>query len=171
MDIESDFKRALSETEIHRHSRSRLLTVGTTELPYVLLGESMVNLGDTVVRRGIVRIEQPRIVVMGRPHQFEGFDEEETPGLMLALGRVASFPPGKYSNIDTQLDVYEGRLEAALGHYQEKMRDDQLTGLLSGPVDVWACSLMVYVFAMAVQSAPADLRDLVLKSGLPRHWS
>lgn len=172
MDIEKDFLRALQETEIHRQRRSRLLTVGTTELPYILLGESMVNLGDTVVRQGVVRIEQPRLYLLNRPHQFEGFeDDDHEQALMLALGRVSSLPPGKYSNVDCRLDVFEGRLPAAISHYGDRLEDDQRTGLLSGPVDVWPFSLMVYAAAMAAQSAPGDVRDLLLKNAFPRHWS
>ena len=174
MDIREDFARALRETEIHRQRRSRLLTVGTTELPYVLLGESLVNLGDTVVRSGVVRVEQPSIFLLNRPLQFDGFDDEEgvDGDVMLALGRMASFPPGKYSNIDARLDVFEGRIDAALRSWRDRLEslEDQGTGLLSGPVDVWPLSLLVYVGSVIRTSAPADLKEILKRQLPPPSW-
>lgn len=176
MDASREFMRALQETHIHRHRRSRLLTVGTTELPYVLLGESVVNLGDTVVRRGIVRVEQPSIFLLNRPVQLEGFEAEEgdeQKQAVVALGRMAHFPPGKYSNIETELDVFDGELGNAVQHYLQHLdnAEDLLTGLLTGPVEVWPLSLLVYVAAMVAQSAPGDVFDLMMQRFKPRHWS
>jgi hypothetical protein len=177
MDIERDFPRALRETRIHRRRNSRLLTVGTTELPYILMGESLVNVGDTVIRSGIVRVEQPNIVIVHRPpHEFNGFEESEeddTNGAMVAVGRMASFPPGKYSNIDTHLEIFEGSIENALEQYMTRLdrSEDASSGLLTGPVDIWPMSLMVYVGMMVAQSASADIQNHFFGKGLPRHWS
>ena len=96
MAFEEDFARAIRETEVRRERRSRLLTVGSTQLPYVLLSASIVNAGDTAVRRGTVRVDSPSLFLLNRPLQFEGFDQdagdgEETADPLLALGRVALF--------------------------------------------------------------------------------
>lgn len=175
MDFEKDFPRALRETEVHRMRRPRLLTFGSTELPYVLLGTSLVNLGDTVVRRGVVRVEKPNIYLLTPQVQLEGFDEERVEGerTVVAVGRTATFPPGKYSNIDNQLDVVEGSLQAALAEHMQRLdrEEDVLTGLLSGPVELWPMSLLVYVGMMVGQSAEDDVRNAFFKQGVPRHWS
>ncbi|MBM3463533.1 MAG: hypothetical protein FJX76_15650 [Armatimonadetes bacterium] len=173
MNFQEQFERAMRETRILRHRRSRLQTVGTTELPYVLLGESLVNLGDTVVRRGLVRVEQPNLFLFNRPVQLEGFEDEEDPGTMLALGRAASFPPGKYFNIDTHMDIYDGPMDGAITSWQDRLdnAEDVLTGLLTGPVDAWPMSLMFYTMTMIGQNAPADVNDLLFKRALPPHWS
>jgi hypothetical protein len=175
MGFQEQLQRSFRETAIHRRRQSKLLTVGTTELPYVLLGESVVNVGDTVVRRGIMRVDQPAIFLFQRPMQFEGFegDAGETRDLLMALGRAAHFPPGRYSNIDTHLEVFEGALGSALEHYERVLEidEDVLTGLLTGPVDLWQLSLLVYAGAMIAQNATHDMHDLIIRQALPHHWS
>lgn len=166
MGLKEDFQRALRETEIHRHREATLLTVGSTELPYVWLGESAINMGDTVIRRGFVRVEKPQILLVHAPIQFEGFEYGDNPnesGAFLALGRIASFPPGKYSNIEMQLDIFEGPLRKAIGHFSELLdqKEDASTGLVTGPADIWALSLFVYVGNMVAKSVPDDLHNLL----------
>lgn len=166
--FEEDFAKAVQETEIHRGRRSRLLTVGSTELPYILLNQSLVNTGDTVVRRGVMRVEEPSILLMQRPHQFEGFDvgEGDDPQeALIALGRMASLPPARYSNKDVQMDLVEGKLDRILLQMEHRLdqEQDELTGLISGPVEIWHYSLMVYVGQMVKQSVRGDLSHLFRK--------
>lgn len=172
---ENQLQRALQETQVKRERRSRLLTVGSTELPYVLLSASVVNEGDTAVRQGLVRVESPTLLLLNRPHQFEGFEDDgdEHGQAMVAMGRVARFPPGKYSNIDTQLDIFEGSLEEALARTLERLdaAEDLQTGVLVTPPDIWALGLLIYVGKMVAQSAQADLEHLLTRPRLPRHWS
>lgn len=165
MSFEEDLLRAQRETEIHRGRRSRLLTVGSTELPYILLNQSIANRGDTVVRRGVLRVEEPAILLMQRPHQFEGFEHEgvDAAETLLAIGRLARLPPARYTNRDVQMDVLDGTLSSVLSQMEHTLDDrhDELTGLISGPVELWYLSLMVYVGQMVRQSATDDLGDIL----------
>ena len=166
MGLHEDFAKALSETKIHRHRDTQLLTFGSTELPYIMLGESAVNIGDTVVRRGVVRVEKPQLILLRDPMEFEGFEYESNPSeasAFLALGRMASFPPGKYSNIEHRMEVFEGGLEKAIEHYDRRLdeNDDGLTGLVTGPADFWALSLFVYVGKTVARSAPTDMNEMI----------
>jgi hypothetical protein len=167
--FEEDFARAQHETRIHRGRRSRLLTVGSTELPYVLLNRSVVNEGDTVVRRGVLRVEEPTILLLQRPHQFEGFrdDQGDHEEAMLALGRMAHLPPARYSNRDVEMAVMDGDLDRILLDFDRALdvASDERTGLLSGPVEVWHFSLMVYVGQMVRQSAGDDVSELMRRLG------
>jgi len=166
MGLQEDFMKALKETEIHRHRESHLLTLSATALPYVLLCESAVNDGDTVVRQGVVRVEKPQLLVLHNPMEFEGFEYQDNPNessAFLALGRSASMPPAKYSNVETSLEVFDGGLQKALDHFSRELDqgDDSQTGLVSGPVDIWALSLFVYVGKMVARSAPQDTQELL----------
>lgn len=165
MSFQEDFARAVQETEIHRGRRSRLLTVGSTELPYILLNRSVVNRGDTVVRRGVLRVEEPAILVMQRPHQFEGFGDEsgDRGDAMVALGRMAHLPPARYTNKDVVMDVRDGEIDRVLLEIDQQLdaSHDERTGLMTGPVEVWHFSLMVYVGHMVRQSASGDMNDLM----------
>jgi hypothetical protein len=165
MNFTEDFSRAIEETEVHRGRRSRLLTVGSTELPYILLNRSLVHKGDTVVRRGVLKVEEPAIMLMQRPHQFEGFgDESGDPNeALVAIGRLARFPPARYTNREVQMDVEDKPLDAVLrdlDHFLDENCDER-TGLISGPVEIWHLSLMVYVGHMIRQSAGGDFTDLI----------
>jgi len=166
MGLQEDFMRALGETRIIRQRQSKLLTLSETELSYVLLSESAMNVGDTVVRKGIVKVNKPQLLLLHNPMEFQGFEYEEDSsgnGAFMALARMASFPPGKYSNIGNQMEVFNGSVERAIDHYQRELdkSGDHHTGLCAGPVDIWALSLFVYVGKMVAKSAPTDLDDMI----------
>ncbi|MHB2016165.1 MAG: hypothetical protein ACYCW6_04385 [Candidatus Xenobia bacterium] len=167
MGFSEDLERAVRETRILRSRRSRLLTVGSTELPYVLLCASLVNQGDTVVRRGLVRVDKPKLLLLGQnQQQYEGFEDsgsQEERELILAIGRAASFPPGKYHNIESELDVFEGNLDNASSHWlgQLDRMEDVLTGVVTGPVELWPLSLLVYVGSLVARSANSDVQELL----------
>lgn len=164
MSFEEDIGQALAETRIHRGRQSRLLTVGTTELPYILLNPSRVNHGDTVVRRGVLRVEEPTLLLLHRPMQFNGFsdDEGDRQDALIAVGRMAHLPPARYTNRDMQMDVIDGKLDRVLADLDKQLDSDhdERTGLVSGPVELWHLSLLVYVMQMVRTSAGGDVSDL-----------
>lgn len=164
MSFEEDFSRAVAETQVHRARRSRLLSVGTTELPYVLLNRSQVHRGDTVMRKGVLRIEEPALLLLHRPHQFEGFSDEDGDrhDALIAIGRTAHFPPAQYTNRQMQMDILDGELDHVLARIDRELDHDkdETTGLLTGPVEVWHFSLIVYVAQQIRESAGGDLRSL-----------
>ncbi|MEK6732717.1 MAG: hypothetical protein AABY55_03740, partial [Candidatus Omnitrophota bacterium] len=77
MNIQDGWEKALKHTKIIRPRPKALLTFETTEVPYVLLSESSVNLGDTVVRKGQILVEKPAIILPSNLPHFEGFDFEK----------------------------------------------------------------------------------------------
>jgi hypothetical protein len=124
------------------------------------------NVGDTVVRKGIVKVDKPQLLLLNNPTEFEGFeygDDSNEDDAFMALARMASFPPGKYSNIGNKMDVFNGSLEKAIDHYERELdkAGDLNTGLCAGPVDIWALSLFVYVGKMVAGSASSDLDDMI----------
>ena len=76
MDIYKAWNRALHNTEIIRTRVQGLMTFQSTHVPYILLCESSVNLGDTVVRQGEVMVEKPALILPPHIPQFKGFDFE-----------------------------------------------------------------------------------------------
>jgi len=59
MDMEEAWNKALRYTEIIRSRVQSLMTFKDTAVSYILLSESSINVGDTVVRRGEVVVEKP----------------------------------------------------------------------------------------------------------------
>lgn len=145
-----------------------LSTFHATTVPYVFLGESSVNAGDTVVRKGQVIIERPAIVLPTFSPQFEGFEFE--PALHMnadalatfLLVRGVQFPSLKYSHQISSLDVVEDSLQQTIERYtrQLTMAEDIQTGLVVGPEDAWQFSLLLLVGALVVRSAEGDLRRI-----------
>ena len=168
MNIADSWEKALKHTEILRPRVTPLETFGPTALSYVLLSESSVNHGDTVTRRGGLTIEKPAILLPGNAPQFSGFDVEGSePDWGLVTGfllvRGVSFPSLKYSHKSVAIDVFEGDVKSARRHFLDKLRreEDVLTGLVMGPDDVWAFSLLIYIAGQVATSAQGDVRKIL----------
>ncbi|MFH1239102.1 MAG: hypothetical protein V1653_03210 [bacterium] len=166
MDIQENWEKALRQTEIIRHRIQGLATFTVTNLPYVLLSESVVNMGDTVVRRGTVMVEKPALILPANLPQFEGFDFNREVWSYLTnffLVRGVTLPSLKYNNQLYSVDVYEGKLTQAIEHYDDnfKRTENVQAGLVVGPTDVWQFSLLIFVAAQVERSANNDIRRIL----------
>jgi hypothetical protein len=169
MELQELWDRARKETEILRMQLQDLLTFEATTVPYIFLGESSLNAGDTVVRRGQVVIERPAIVLPSFSPQFEGFAFD--PALHLRddalatflLVRGIQFPSLRYQHQVSSLDVFEDPLSKAAAHHLRRLTEaeDIRTGLVLGPEDAWQFSVLLLVGALVVRSAEGDLRRIL----------
>ena len=169
MGIQERWEKALEKTEIIKPRVQELLTFSHTDLPYIFLSESSINIGDTVVRKGSVMVDKPSLILpMGLP-QFEGFDfgkesdvkEDMVTNFLLVRG--IKFPSLKYNNKTYSLDLFEGRLSKAIDEYRDRLQREEnvLTGLVIGPEDCWQFSLLIFVCAQVIKSADGDIRRLL----------
>ena len=171
MNLEKLCQKALEKTEIHRARLNRLHTLKTTELPYVLLAESSVNEGDTVVRKGVIKVDKPIIVMPEHYPVFDGFDFKEDLNASddsirsFLLMRGISLPSLKYSNNTYAIEVYEGSLSKAIVHYKNLLQkqEDVRLGLVIGPDEAWKFSLIIYVASMISKSAQSDINSFIDK--------
>ena len=169
MDIQELWDHARRRTEILRMQLQDLSTFESTLVPYVFLGESSLNPGDTVVRKGQILIQRPAIILPHFSPQFEGFEFEADPQLSneavatFLLVRGIQFPSLKYRHQLSSLDVFEGSLQTAIDHVtrQLTMSEDIKTGLVMGPEDAWQFSVLLLVGALVVRSAEGDLRRIL----------
>ena len=169
MDIQELWDQARKRTEILRMRLQDLSTFDATAVPYIFLGESSLNPGDTVVRKGHVLIERPSIVLPNFSPQFEGFEfeaglhlSEETIATFL-LVRGIQFPSLKYHHEISSLDVVEASLQHAIERFTAQLTqaEDIKTGLVVGPEAAWQFSLLLLVGALVVRSAEGDLRRIL----------
>ena len=169
MDIQALWDKARKHTEILRLQLQDLATFDTTVAPYIFLAESSLNPGDTVVRKGHVLIERPSLVLPNFSPQFEGFAfddqlhvSDETVATFL-LVRGIQFPSLKYRHQVSSLDLFEGSLQQAAGHFTDQLAaaEDIRTGLVLGPEDAWQFSLLLLVGALVVRSSAGDLRRIL----------
>jgi hypothetical protein len=169
MELYELWERARKHTEIIRLRAHELSTFSSTTVPYVFLGESSVNAGNTVVRSGQVVIERPAIILPSLSPQFEGFEFD--PELHLSDDAVATFllvrgiqfPSLKYRHHVSSLDVFEDSLQRAIEHYTHRftMAEDLATGLVVGLEEAWQFSVLLLVGALVVRSAEGDLRRIL----------
>ncbi len=168
MNIQDAWEKALKITEIIRPRVQPLQTFEATQLPYIFLSESLVNPGDTVVRRGNIRVERPAILLPHNMPQFEGFEFEESLHMneeilkSFFLVRGVSFPSMKYNNKTDSLDVFGGCLPAAREHYGNRLQREENVnaGLITGSEELWQLSVLVFVCDQVVKSADGDFKKL-----------
>ena len=169
MNIYQAWEKALRNTEIIRSRIQGLMTFQDTRVPYILLSESSVNIGDTVVRRGDVVLERPSLILPPNTPQFQGFEigkdfgDQEDQFLNFLLVRGIVLPSLKYNNRAASLDIFEGRLSAAIKHHEESLQraEDLATGLIAGPEDCWQMSLLIFSCAQAAKNASTDIKKLL----------
>lgn len=171
MNLEEKWKKAVSKTEIIRVRMTNLLTFESTTLPYVFLAESIVNPGDTVVRKGKVIAEKPLLILPENFPQFEGFDFKKDLKVnddsvrTLFLMRGIAFPSLKYQNITSTIDISEGPLAKTIKENKRKLekKEDLTTGLIAGLEDCWQLSILLYIATLVSKSAASDIQKLLDK--------
>ncbi|OGX36887.1 MAG: hypothetical protein A3D87_08445 [Omnitrophica WOR_2 bacterium RIFCSPHIGHO2_02_FULL_50_17] len=169
MDIEEAWTKALKGTEIIRARVQALLSLSATHVPYVLLSESSVNMGDTVVRKGEIVVEKPSLIIPPNNPQFLGFEFEGAEGfdqnslINFLIVRGVTIPSLRYDNRTGTLDIYEDKLSAAIKHYKELLQrqEDVQTGLLAGPEDCWQFSLLIFICTQIARNVDQDIRKLL----------
>lgn len=171
MDIEQLWQKAQDKTEIIRGRAKALSTFSTTVVPYIFLGESIVNEGNTVVRKGKVIIEKPLIFLPEDLPQFDGFDFEKELEIeqgtlqMFLLLRGIRLPSLKYNNTVDTLDIDEAPLAKAVDKYKGELEqlENVNTALVLGPEDCWQMSILLYMTSLVGRSARNDIINFIDK--------
>lgn len=169
MDVHSAWEKALRETNIIRSRITSLQTFSETHVPYTLLSPSMINEGDTVVRTGEVLVHRPSLILPPHIPQLEGFDFEDEDSfkedsvINFLMVRGISLPSMKYDNKVFSLNVFEGKIDDAIGVYGNRLQREENTsaGLIAGPDDVWQFSLLIFICAQIAKNSSADIRRLL----------
>ncbi len=168
MNIQELWEKAIRETKVIRPRLKSLSAHAATELPYIFLAESLVNRGDTVVRKGKISVEKPTLILPHNIPQFEGFDFEKEFNLNqdtvtnFLLIRGIKFPSLKYIHEASSLDVFEGHLKKAAAKFSDELarKEDVDAGLISGADDSWPFSVLIFVCTQVIRSAPNDIKRL-----------
>ncbi len=169
MNIQDSWEKALKSTEIIRARIQGLLTHAATNMPYIFLSESSINMGDTVVRKGEIVVDKPSLVLPSASPQFEGFDFDKelhiNEGMLtnFLLVRGVTFPSLNYNNKTYSVDIYEGGLKKAIKCNLDKLQrqEDVHTGLITGLEDCWQFSVLVFICTQVLRSAETDVKKLL----------
>jgi hypothetical protein len=169
MNIQDSWEKALKKTEIIRTRVQGLLTHTATNLPYIFLSESLINVGDTVVRKGEIVVDRPSLILPSASPQFEGFDFDKElhidEGMLtnFLLVRGVTFPSLNYNNKTYSVDIYEGGLKKAIQDNLDRLqrKEDVHTGLITGLEDCWQFSVLIFICAQVAKSAETDVKKLL----------
>jgi len=169
MDLHSAWEKALRETNIVRSRVMTLQTFSETHVPYILLSPSLINHGDTVVRTGEVLVHRPSLILPPHIPQLEGFDFEdegsfkEDSMINFLMVRGITLPSMKYDNKIFSLNVFEGKMDDAIGVYGNRLQREENTaaGLVCGPDDLWQLSLLIFICSQIAKNSSTDIRRLL----------
>jgi hypothetical protein len=160
------FRECWSKTEVIREYHQMLFTFGDMELPYVFAAEHGRFKDRTVVRRGVVQIQKPHIILphyYGGPEFTNGFEHASAvPPEAAYLFRMMGLP---YSHITNrplaQEQIEYCGLQAALDELNQRMesQEDSETGLIKGVIDGPDISLMRYSLGLMIRSAPGNVKE------------
>ena len=100
------------------------------------LSPSVINEGDTVVRTGEVLIHRPSLILPPHIPQLEGFDFEaensfqEDAMINFLMVRGITLPSMKYDNKISSLNVFEGKMDDAIGVYGNRLQREENNRLI-----------------------------------------
>lgn len=161
-----NFNECWKSTEVIREYQRMLFTFGDMELPYVLAAEHDRFRDRTVVRKGVVLIQRPHILLpsyYGGPEFKEGFEHASAiPPEAVYLLRSIGMPFSQITNKPVDEETIEyGNLQAVLDGFAGKMeaREDTETGLIKGVLKGADISLMRYALGLAIKSAPGNVKE------------
>lgn len=169
MDIEQLWETAQEKTEVIRGRVQGLSTIASTKVPYIFLGESAVNEGHVVIRKGKILVEKPMIVLPENLPQFEGFEfDEDLEGGLDAVHtfffmRGIRFPSLKYNNTVEKLELEETSLTKCVKKHKKQLekKENVSTALLAGPEDCWQFSILVYMASLIGRCARSDIMNII----------
>lgn len=169
MDFQQAWERALKETNIIRTRVSSLYTFDDTRVPYMFLSPSLINDGDTVVRKGEVVVQRPALVLPPNIPRFEGFEFDQEQGadqnaaINYLLVRGVTIPSLTYNNKTSSLDIFEGEMTRAIAHFANQLEreEDVSCGLLAGHEDVWQFSILIFICSQIARNTGMDIKRLM----------
>lgn len=163
---DAQFRACWQRTEVIREYDKMLYTFGDMTLPYIFLAEHEAYPDRTLVRRGVVHIQKPSIVLPSRtpgPEFMEGFEHSNAlPSDAVYVIRSMGLPYSQVTNKQLAGDQIEyGRLQAVIDKFSEDLTksEDTDTGLIKGLAAGPDISLMRYALGLMAKSAPENVRQ------------
>ena len=162
---EAKFKEYWQRTEVLREYQRMLYTFGDMQLPYVFIAEHTRIKDRIVVRRGVVFVQKPQILLPWRrngPEFKSGFEHAKAvPTEAVYLFRSMGLP---YSNITNKPAAEEqleyGSLQEIIDRLKREMDSEENceTGLIKGTLEGADISLMRYSLGLVMKSAPENIK-------------
>ena len=168
MNDEERLSRAISLTQVLRAPRQALATFGVTSVEYYLVTHPVYAAGDeqeTVVRRGRVVANRPRIVTPYYLSRVEGFSADARRYLGRLMAEHGPHAPGiyyTYRNEPGGLDIVSDNMSQVLDKINREIdeKHNPLAAIISGEDEMWDVSLMKFIFEMTSQSFGQNVTEM-----------
>ena len=153
------------QTEVIREYHRTLYTFGDAKLPYVFAAEHPRLSDRAVVRKGIMFIQKPQILLPGQygPQFTDGFEQiHDFPSEAIYLFRAMGLPYSKISNRPIAKEQMEyGGLQSVLDKLDRQLEqhEDPETGLIKGVFEGAEVALMRYALGLIFKSAPENVKE------------
>ena len=159
------FREFWRQTEVIREYHRTLYTFGDAKLPYVFAAEHPRLSDRAVVRKGVVIIQKPQILLPGQygPQFTDGFEQiHDFPSEAIYFFRAMGLPYSKISNRPVAKEQIEyGGLQRVLDKLDRQLEqhEEPETGLIKGVLDGAEVALMRYAVGLIVKSAPENVKE------------
>lgn len=173
------FLKVAMETVVVTMPKQNLASFGTSVITYNMVTRPLYQALETdkrtdesVLRRGIVKAERPKIVTPHFLSRAPGFGEEaqEFVGEMIRRGQADD--PGilyTYSNEPQDMEIVSTRPEDLADRIGRRIERESRTleAVILGVDEMWDVSLMKFIFDLTNKSTPTNSADL-MRSGRAR---
>ena len=161
----------MMDTVVVRPPKQSLATFGTTRVTYNLVTRPLYQALDinqtgdeSVVRRGTVKAEQPKIVTPYFLSRAEGFGGEAQEFLKEMMRRGQADDPGilySYSNQLDDMQIVSDRPEQVADNISARIEREsqQLEAVIIGVDELWDASLMKFIFELTNRSAANNVSE------------
>ncbi len=161
---------AVRNTRILRLPRQSLATFGTTNICYYLLTEPAYaeitqETNETVIRKGRVIAERPRIVTPYYLSRLEGFSWEARRYFETLAKTHGSNAPGlfySYRNEPKELSIVSHRWQEVVDKLNAEIDqgNDPLTSIIKGEDALWDVSLLKFIYEMVRNSLIDNISEM-----------
>ena len=175
----------VEHTDVVRNPKQRLATFGTTRLTYFLVTEPVYEdilkgEQETVLRRGKVSAERPRIVTpFYLRNRFQGFEHsrEYLEYLLRKFGAQQSALLYEYKNELEETSIISNNMQEVVAHLNETLdrESNPLSAIIKGVDEMWDVSLMKFIHEFTGTSLKDNVMELAARglldmdsSGVPR---
>jgi len=161
---------AVRNTRILRLPRQSLSTFGTTNIFYYLLTEPSYaeitqETSETVVRKGRVIAERPRIVTPYYLSRLEGFSWEARRYFEELVKAQGGHAPGlfySYRNEPKELSIVSSRWQEVVDKLNAEIDqgNDPLTSIIKGEDALWDVSLLKFIYEIVRSSLVDNISEM-----------
>lgn len=153
---------AVQNTKILRFPKQKLSTFGQTNIKYYIISEPVynnfeVNNAETILRKGYVIAEKPRIVTPFYLSRLEGFSPEAKNYFSKMSEIYGADSPGicySYRNQSEELVILPESIYSVADTLNRDIeeRNENLSAIIVGQDDLWDVSLLKFIYELTRSS-------------------